>query len=250
LTNKTDFGFKKINIQEKASLVRGVFDSVANNYDIMNDLMSLGIHRIWKRITIDQAGVKPSDRILDLAGGTGDLAKQFAARVGGQGEVIVADINHKMLLAGREKLVSQGRVGNVYYVQADAQNLAFPDNYFDCVTMAFGLRNVTNKALALQSIERVLKPGGRLLILEFSKLTVPLFQKIYDLYSFNVIPKIGRLVTGDEASYQYLVESIKMQPDQETLKTMMLEAGFKAVTYKNLSGGVVALHQGIKTREN
>lgn len=243
---KTDFGFKKVNFEEKAKLVRGVFDSVASRYDLMNDLMSLGLHRLWKRTTIDRAGVRPGQRVLDLAGGTGDLTRAFAKRVGDKGQVVLADINGEMLKVGREKLINKGVLGNVSYVQTDAQALAFPDNYFDCITIAFGLRNVTDKQTALKSMYRVLKPGGRLLVLEFSKLVLPQLQKLYDLYSFNIIPKLGGWVTGDAESYQYLVESIKLHPDQETLKKMMLLAGFDEVSYSNLTGGVVALHQGNK----
>lgn len=243
---KTDFGFKKVNFEEKAKLVRGVFDSVASRYDLMNDLMSLGLHRLWKRTTIDRAGVRPGQKVLDLAGGTGDLTRAFAKRVGDKGQVVLADINGEMLKVGREKLINKGVLGNVCYVQTDAQALAFPDNYFDCITIAFGLRNVTDKQAALKSMHRVLKPGGRLLVLEFSKLVLPQLQKLYDLYSFNIIPKLGGWVTGDAESYQYLVESIKLHPDQESLKKMMLLAGFDEVSYSNLTGGVVALHQGNK----
>ncbi len=243
---KTDFGFKKVNLKEKAKLVRGVFDSVASRYDLMNDLMSLGLHRLWKRTTIDRAGVRPGQRVLDLAGGTGDLTRAFAKRVGQSGRVVLADINHAMLLVGREKLINKGILGNVVYVQTDAQELAFPSNSFDCITIAFGLRNVTDKQAALASMHRVLKPGGRLLVLEFSKLVLPQLQKLYDLYSFKVIPKLGSWVTGDTESYQYLVESIKLHPDQEALRKMMLLAGFDQVSYSNLTSGVVALHEGIK----
>jgi demethylmenaquinone methyltransferase/2-methoxy-6-polyprenyl-1,4-benzoquinol methylase len=243
---KTDFGFKKVDLEEKAKLVRGVFDSVAGKYDVMNDFMSLGVHRLWKKIAIDQAGVRAGQRVLDIAGGTGDLAKQFVKRVGDDGLVVLADINHAMLSVGRSRLIDQGRVKNLQYVQTDAQHLAFPDNYFDCVTIAFGLRNVTDKQLALESMHRVLKPGGRLLVLEFSKVVIPQLKKIYDLYSFKLIPKIGSWVTGDKESYEYLVESIRMHPDQETLKDMMLKAGFEKASYKNLTGGIVAIHEGIK----
>ena len=249
MKKKTDFGFKQVNVLEKARLVGQVFDSVASKYDVMNDLMSLGVHRLWKRIAIDQAGVKPGQKVLDIAGGTGDLTRQFSTRVGQQGLVVLADINHSMLTVGRDKLEKKGVVGNVEYVQTNAESLAFPDNYFDCITIAFGLRNVTDKPAALKSMLRVLKPGGRLLVLEFSKMVIPQLQKLYDLYSFNIIPKIGQLITGDKQSYQYLVESIRMHPDQETLKKMMLTAGFSTVEYKNLSGGIVALHKAIKAKD-
>ena len=244
--NTTDFGYKKVDEADKASLVREVFDSVAGKYDLMNDLMSLGVHRLWKRMTIDRANIRAGQQVLDIAGGTGDLAKQFAKRVGSQGTVVLADINHSMLMVGRDKLTDQGVVGNIHYAQTDAQALAFPDNSFDCVTIAFGLRNVTDKDAAIRSMLRVLKPGGRLLILEFSKVALPWLKKFYDVYSFQLIPKIGSWITGDAESYQYLVESIRMHPDQETLKGMMQKAGFETVKYNNLSGGIVALHQGSK----
>lgn len=247
MTNKTThFGYREVPENEKSNLVAGVFSSVAPNYDIMNDLMSLGLHRLWKRFTISQAKLKPGQIVLDVASGTGDLAKAFAKQVGENGKVVMTDINEAMLNVGRDRLMDAGIVGNIECVQADAENLPFADNHFDCISIAFGLRNVTDKQAALRSMYRVLKPGGKLLILEFSKPPQPLINKIYDLYSFNIIPKIGELVAKDRASYQYLVESIRMHPDQETLKSMMLEAGFEDVEYFNLSGGVVALHQGWK----
>lgn len=242
----THFGFTDVPLHEKANRVADVFHSVANKYDLMNDLMSFGLHRIWKRFTIGQSGVRSGQVILDLAGGTGDLAKEFAKKVGDNGLVVLADINEKMLQRGRERLLDEGIVSNVRFVQADAESLPFPNNYFDCVTIAFGLRNVTDKSAALRSIYRVLKPGGKLLVLEFSKPVLPLLNTIYDKYSFHIIPKIGAWVSGDEASYQYLVESIRMHPDQETLKSMMEEAGFEDVSYHNLNAGIVALHKGFK----
>ncbi len=242
----THFGFRDVKHEEKASLVAEVFQFVAPKYDVMNDLMSLGMHRLWKRFTIKQAAIKPGQRILDVASGTGDLAMAFAKLTGSKGSVIMTDINEAMLNTGRDRLLDAGVSGNIECVQCDAEKLPFADNDFDLVTIAFGLRNVTDKLAALKSMYRVLKPGGKLLILEFSKVQTPLLSKIYDLYSFNVIPKIGGLVASDSASYQYLVESIRMHPDQETMKSMMLEAGFEDVDYFNLSGGIVALHQGFK----
>lgn len=245
-TNKTHFGFQKVELEEKANLVAEVFRSVAPKYDLMNDLMSFGLHRLWKKFTIAQANLHSGQYVLDVASGTGDLAKAFAGIVGQSGKVVMTDINEAMLQVGRDRLVDAGIIGNVECVQADAENLPFADNYFDCVTIAFGLRNVTEKANALRSMYRVLKPGGKLLILEFSRPPVPLLSKIYDFYSFNVIPKMGELVTNDKDSYQYLVESIRMHPDQDTLKSMMVDAGFEDVEYFNLSGGIVALHKGYK----
>lgn len=242
----THFGFTQVPTGDKSRRVAEVFNSVANKYDLMNDLMSMGMHRLWKRFAIEQSQARPGQIILDLAGGTGDLTRAFAKKVGQTGLVVLADINDKMLQRGRERLTDLGIVGNVNYVQADAEKLPFEDNYFDCITMAFGLRNVTDKLSALRSMYRVLKPGGKLLVLEFSKPVVPMLSTIYDKYSFHLIPKIGGWVTGDEASYQYLVESIRMHPDQETLKNMMCESGFDEVEYHNLNGGIVALHKGFK----
>ncbi|MEW6999708.1 bifunctional demethylmenaquinone methyltransferase/2-methoxy-6-polyprenyl-1,4-benzoquinol methylase UbiE [Colwelliaceae bacterium BS250] len=242
----THFGFKTVKADEKASMVAGVFHSVAKQYDIMNDVMSFGVHRLWKRFTIDASGVRPGNSILDLAGGTGDLTAKFSKLTGPTGKVILADINSSMLNVGRDKLRDLGIVGNVDYVQANAEALPFDDNSFDIVTIAFGLRNVTDKDKALRSIFRVLKPGGRLLVLEFSKPEHQLLNKAYDFYSFNILPKMGELVAKDGASYQYLAESIRMHPDQETLKAMMETAGFEQTTYHNLTGGIVALHKGYK----
>ncbi|HGE8495155.1 TPA: bifunctional demethylmenaquinone methyltransferase/2-methoxy-6-polyprenyl-1,4-benzoquinol methylase UbiE [Serratia marcescens] len=242
----TDFGFRTVARDEKQAMVADVFHSVAAKYDVMNDLMSFGIHRIWKRFTIDCSGVRRGQRVLDLAGGTGDLAAKFSRMVGEQGQVVLADINDSMLKMGREKLRDRGIVGNINYVQANAEALPFPDNYFDCITISFGLRNVTDKDKALRSMFRVLKPGGRLLVLEFSKPLLAPLSKAYDAYSFHVLPKIGELVVKDPDSYRYLAESIRMHPDQETLKGMMDNAGFENVTYFNLTGGIVALHRGFK----
>lgn len=242
----THFGFRTIAKDDKENMVAEVFHSVAAKYDLMNDLMSFGIHRIWKRFTIDCSGVRRGQRVLDLAGGTGDLTAKFSRLVGEQGEVVLADINDSMLKMGREKLRNQGIVGNVSYVQANAEALPFPDNSFDCITISFGLRNVTNKEKALSSMFRVLKPGGRLLVLEFSKPLLAPLSKAYDTYSFHILPRIGELVAQDAESYRYLAESIRMHPDQETLKGMMEDAGFENVNYNNLTGGIVALHRGFK----
>ena len=246
MADNTHFGFKTVAETEKEHLVADVFHSVADKYDLMNDLMSFGIHRLWKRFTIDCAGVRPGQKILDLAGGTGDLTAKFSRLVGDTGEVVLADINDSMLKVGREKLRNKGLVSNIRYVQANAENLPFPDNYFDLITIGFGLRNVTHKDKALASMYRALKPGGRLLVLEFSKPTNAVMSKLYDFYSFKVLPKMGQLVAKDSDSYQYLAESIRMHPDQETLKGMMDEVGFEQVTYHNLTQGVVALHRGFK----
>lgn len=227
-------------------MVAGVFHSVAAKYDLMNDLMSGGIHRIWKFFTIEKSGARAGQHILDIAGGTGDLTASFSKIVGDTGRVVLADINDSMLKVGRDKLIDRGRSNNVEYVQADAQHLPFPDNSFDCVTIAFGLRNVTDKDLALESMLRVLKPGGRLLILEFSSPESDTLAKIYDTYSFKILPNMGKLVTGDAESYAYLAESIRMHPDQETLKSMMDNAGFIKTEYSNMTGGIVALHRGFK----
>ena len=241
----THFGYETVAVEDKARRVRGVFDSVAGKYDVMNDLMSVGLHRLWKHFTIEQAGVKKGQSVLDLAGGTGDLAGKFAGKVGSAGHVVLADINHAMLSEGRRRLTDKGIAGNLSIVQVDAENLPFADNSFDCITIAFGLRNVTEKDAALRSMLATLKPGGKALILEFSK-PADALKPAYDLYSFKVLPVIGKLVANDEASYQYLAESIRMHPDQETLLGMMEDAGFERCRYHNLAGGVVALHVGYK----
>ena len=241
----THFGYQSVPVDDKADLVRGVFDSVASRYDIMNDLMSGGLHRLWKRHTIDQAGVRKGHVVLDLAGGTGDLAREFAQRVGTTGHVVLADINAAMLVQGRRRMVDGGVAGNLSIAQVDAQNLPFEDGTFDRITVAFGLRNVTDKNAALQSIHRVLKPGGKLLILEFSR-PAEAIRPVYDFYSFKVLPVLGKLVANDEESYRYLAESIRMHPDQETLLGMMQAAGLERCRYQNLAGGIVALHCGYR----
>lgn len=241
----THFGYKNVPVDEKASRVRGVFDSVATRYDIMNDLMSAGLHRLWKRHTIDQAAARPGHAVLDLAGGTGDLALKFARQGGPKGHVVLADINAAMLERGRQRLIDAGIAGNLTIAQVDAEKLPFGEGSFDRITIAFGLRNVTNKDAALQSMYRVLKPGGKALILEFSQ-PVKTLKPAYDLYSFKVLPLIGKLVAGDEDSYQYLAESIRMHPDQETLLGMMQDVGFERCRYQNLAGGIVALHIGYR----
>jgi len=242
----THFGYSTVEKDQKADMVASVFHSVAAKYDVMNDVMSLGIHRLWKRFTINCSGVRRGQRVLDLAGGTGDLTAKFSRLVGDSGEVVLADINDSMLKMGREKLRNIGIIGNVSYVQANAEALPFPDNSFDCITIAFGLRNVTDKDKALRSMYRVLKPGGRLLVLEFSKPVLEPLNKVYDAYSFHILPRMGQMIAGDAESYRYLAESIRMHPDQETLKAMMEDAGFENTTYYNLTGGIVALHRGYK----
>ncbi len=242
----THFGYKNVKEDQKEDLVAEVFHSVASKYDAMNDLMSGGVHRIWKRFTIEVSGVRAGHKVLDIAGGTGDLAGKFSQLVGNTGQVVLADINESMLQVGRDKLTNQGICGNIEYVQANAEHLPFTDNSFDCITIAFGLRNVTHKDSALDSMLRVLKPGGRLLILEFSKPVNSLLSKAYDAYSFNIIPKLGQLVTGDSESYRYLAESIRMHPDQDALRDMMEDTGFLQCEYHNMTGGIVALHKGIK----
>lgn len=245
--NKTHFGYQSVDATAKAGMVGEVFDSVASRYDVMNDLMSFGVHRLWKRITVAQAAARAGHSILDLAGGTGDLAAKFSSRVGPQGKVVLTDINNAMLSTGRDKLIDSGVASNVEYVQANAECLPFDDDSFDTITMAFGLRNVTDKDKALCSMHRVLKPGGKLLVLEFSKPVLPLLGKAYDAYSFTALPLMGKLVANDAQSYRYLAESIRMHPDQQTLESMLQSAGFSQTSYVNLTGGVVALHKGYKT---
>ena len=244
-SDKTHFGYKTVAADDKADMVRGVFDSVASRYDIMNDLMSAGMHRLWKRYTIDQAAVRPGHTVLDLAGGTGDLAREFSRKVGKNGPVILADINAAMLKQGRSRLIDAGISGNVTIAQVDAQNLPFEDSIFDCITMAFGLRNVTDKDAALASMFRVLKPGGKAMILEFSEPNKAI-KPAYDVYSFKVLPTLGKLVADDPESYQYLAESIRMHPNQETLKSMMETVGFERCRFHNMAAGIVALHIGYR----
>jgi demethylmenaquinone methyltransferase/2-methoxy-6-polyprenyl-1,4-benzoquinol methylase len=239
----TDFGFQEVPEEEKAKRVGGVFDSVARRYDVMNDLMSLGLHRVWKRFAIEQSMVRPGERVLDVAGGTGDLTRELVRRVGDTGTVVLTDINGAMLGVGRDSLMDEGIV--VPVAQCDAERLPFASDTFDCVTVAFGLRNMTHKDVALAEMRRVLRAGGRLLVLEFSRVWKPL-APLYDAYSFNVLPRLGQAVAGDADSYRYLAESIRMHPDQETLKTMMQQAGFDKVDYFNLSAGIIALHKGVK----
>lgn len=243
---KTHFGFRQVPVGEKQAKVGAVFDSVARRYDAMNDLMSFGVHRMWKRFTIAKSGVRKGDSVLDIAGGTGDLSRKFADIVGPDGRVVLADINASMLAVGRERLLNEGYAAPLEYVQANAEALPFPDDSFDCVSIAFGLRNVTDKDKALADMCRVLKPGGRLLVLEFSKPLNPLMAKIYDTYSFKALPLMGKFVARDSESYQYLAESIRMHPDQETMLGMLQTAGFSLCKYYNLTDGVVALHTGIK----
>ncbi len=246
MSQKTHFGYRQVDTEKKEGLVAGVFDSVADKYDLMNDVMSFGVHRIWKKLTLAQTGLKKGQRALDVAGGTGDLTAGMAEQVGPDGEVVMSDINESMLEQGRRRLMDKGIAGNVKFVQANAEDLPFDDNSFDCITIGFGLRNVTRQDKALASMYRVLKPGGRLLILEFSKPVMPGLDKAYDFYSFNILPKMGKVIANDEDSYRYLAESIRMHPDQETLKQMLQDAGFERCTYHNMTGGVVALHKGFK----
>jgi demethylmenaquinone methyltransferase/2-methoxy-6-polyprenyl-1,4-benzoquinol methylase len=238
----THFGYQDVAWQDKQRRVGRVFDSVADKYDLMNDLMSAGLHRAWKRFTLARCGLRPGQRALDVAGGSGDLARGLAQRVGPKGQVILSDINPRMLGQGRARIVDAGLIGNVYFAIANAEALPFAQATFHCVTIGFGLRNVTDKGAALADMYRVLKPGGRLLVLEFSTPTQPLLTPLYDLYSFKVLPRLGQLVAQDADSYRYLAESIRMHPDQETLKTLILDSGFDDCSYHNLSGGIVALH--------
>jgi demethylmenaquinone methyltransferase/2-methoxy-6-polyprenyl-1,4-benzoquinol methylase len=246
MSQKTHFGYQQVDADKKESLVAGVFDSVASKYDVMNDVMSFGIHRIWKKIALAHTGLKKGQRALDVAGGTGDLTIELSKQVGAEGEVVMSDINATMLEQGRRRLIDKGIAGNVKFVVANAEDLPFEDNSFDCITIAFGLRNVTHQDRALASMYRVLKPGGRLLVLEFSKPVMPGLDKAYDFYSFNILPKMGKIIANDEDSYRYLAESIRMHPDQATLKQMMQDAGFERCTYHNMTGGIVALHKGFK----
>lgn len=242
----THFGYQTVPLAEKSQKVADVFDSVAAQYDLMNDLMSFGIHRLWKHFAVGLCQLRTGHHVLDLAGGTGDLTAKISTLVGDQGHVTLADINHTMLRVGRDRLMDRGIIHNISIVQTDAENLAFPNHHFDRIIIGFGLRNVSRQDQALASMFRCLKPGGMLIILEFSKPTTKVLSKIYDAYSFKLLPKIGKVVAKDEASYQYLAESIRMHPDQETLKTMMNTAGFEDCDYHNLSGGIVALHRGYK----
>jgi demethylmenaquinone methyltransferase/2-methoxy-6-polyprenyl-1,4-benzoquinol methylase len=242
----TDFGFERVAAADKARRVRGVFDSVAERYDLMNDLMSAGTHRLWKRFTLSLANLRPGQRALDVAGGSGDLALGLARQVGARGTVVLTDINAAMLARGRDRLLDAGLSGNVACVQADAEQLPFADGSFDCITIGFGLRNVTDKAAALTSMRRALKPGGQLLVLEFSQPRLPGLKPLYDAYSFHVLPRLGAAVAGDAASYRYLAESIRMHPDQEALLALMRSAGLEGCRYHNLSGGIVAVHRGYR----
>lgn len=245
-SEKTHFGYQDVSWDKKQGLVNEVFDSVAGNYDLMNDLMSAGMHRLWKRFVVDMAAVRRGYKILDLAGGTGDLTQAFAKQVGDDGRVVLADINPHMLAEGQKRVDAKGLFNRVDICQLNAESLPFPDNHFDRMTIGFGLRNVRDKQKALGEMHRVLKPGGFMMVLEFSKPTTKPLAKIYDLYSFSLLPKIGKVVAKDEDSYRYLAESIRKHPDQETLKNMMLEAGCSSVDYHNLTGGIVAVHRGFK----
>jgi len=244
--DRTDFGFEKVAWADKAERVRSVFASVAGKYDVMNDLMSLGVHRLWKRFALSLTGLKPGQQALDVAGGTGDLSVGMLRQVGKTGRVVLSDINANMLQVGRDRLLDLGLTGNIECLVADAEKLPFDDNSFDCVTIAFGLRNVTDKDAALRSMYRVLKPGGQLLVLEFSTPVAPGLKPLYDAYSFNVLPWLGQVIANDAASYRYLAESIRMHPNQETLLRLLQAAGFAQTRYHNLSGGIVALHRGYK----
>ena len=242
----TDFGFESVPQDEKKDRVRGVFDSVAGRYDLMNDIMSAGLHRVWKRLTIAKSGLRSGQVALDVAAGSGDLSLGLARQVGPGGTVIVTDINARMLALGRDRLINAGQVGNVHYLQADAEQLPFKSGTFDCVSIGFGLRNVTDKEAALASLLRVLKPGGRLLVLEFSRPRLRLLDPLYDFYSLKVLPRLGELILGDAGSYRYLAESIRRHPDQGALKELMIRQGFERCEYFNFSGGIVALHLGYR----
>ncbi|MET0292820.1 MAG: class I SAM-dependent methyltransferase [Steroidobacteraceae bacterium] len=245
-SSETDFGYERVAWGDKARRVRGVFDSVAGNYDLMNDLMSGGTHRLWKRYFLGQTRLRPGQRALDVAGGTGDIASGLARQVGPEGLVVLSDINAEMLVRGRDRLLNEGLASSTHTLQLDAEKLPFPDRSFHCITIAFGLRNVTDKAAALKSMGRALKPGGQLLVLEFSQPAIPFLKPIYDAYSFQVLPRLGQLFAGDAESYRYLAESIRKHPDQETLLQMMTDAGLENCSYTNLSGGIVAVHRGNK----
>ena len=244
--DQVDFGYRKVAPAEKTRLVGEVFTSVAGKYDLMNDLMSFGIHRLWKRHFVATSGVRRGDRVLDLAGGTGDIAALLVDRVGRDGEVVIGDINAEMLGVGRDRLTDRGIVEPLRYVRLDASALPFPDQYFNAVTIAFGLRNVTDKPAALAEMRRVLKPGGKAMVLEFSEVGEPLLKPLYDLHSFEILPRLGQLFAGDAASYRYLAESIRKHPNQEALRQLMQDAGFDRVEYRNLSAGIVAIHTGIR----
>lgn len=244
--NTTHFGYREVPEQQKQKLVGDVFTSVARNYDVMNDLMSFGVHRLWKRYFVGSSGVRPGDAVLDLAGGTGDIAALLLPKVGAKGRVVVGDINGDMLRVGRDRMIDRGLLNGLEWSQMNAEALPFPDGSFDCVTMAFGLRNVTRKEIALAEIHRVLKVGGRVLVLEFSAVKSSLLKPLYDFHSFKVLPRIGAMIAGDEDSYRYLAESIRKHPDQETLKAMMESAGFEKVDVRNLSAGIVAIHRGYR----
>lgn len=246
MTDTTHFGFEEVPTNEKQKRVAEVFTSVAAKYDLMNDVMSMGMHRLWKPFAVAASGAKKGHKVLDLAGGTGDISALLAKKVGKEGEIILSDINGDMLNVGRDRMTNKGIVGNINYAQINAEALPFPDNTFDVITIAFGLRNVTDKDKALASMCRCLKPGGKLMVLEFSKMVIPTLNKLYEEYSFKIIPEFGKLITGDRESYQYLVESIRKHPDQETLMGMMENAGFSMNTYNNLTGGIVAVHRGVK----